>query len=306
MQSENDQVQEDKKEIVADVKNDLYVVVHGKSGLANSLYILASAIYFVEKYNAKLVLVRTPQLLWGTSLHKDRDQRIRDENDQPVPYEKTIFSKLEFVDKVPKGRVMQFYNRFGSKRIAWETQEYPILLINGYQQHSALFDIPSLPRYLNFENPVFTQRLIDGYGDEKDADFFKKCVVVCIRRGHDFRGKSKINNSSINLAKKTHFPDAHALVVSDLQTSVIPMTLNDQKELDFTYKCVTEKDLVQFALAGLCPNYILSESTFHVWMAYMAQSKFEQDAKIVFFNNTDLTSNHLFQPSWIKMDYLRK
>lgn len=278
------------------------VVMRGQSGLGNSLFQLAVASYYAELHSAKLLVVRTPATQWGTAKFKGRNQIMVDEKGEITSYEHTIFSKLTFVDadKQPVASCV-FKSYHGDKHISWDTKKHPCLLIGSYQQNTKMFSITTAAKYLNYSDPKIQTYLCEKY--KMTPQFIQGCVVIGLRRGRDFSGKEKISNSSINRAKRLHFPNLHALIVTDCGANAIEKT-RDGVKFDFEYTLIDEKDITQFTLASMCPNMILSESTFHAWMAYMMQVSFPQTCKVVCFNKTELVDFRITQPTWIRMDYI--
>ena len=86
-------------------------------------------------------------------------------------------------------------------------------------------------------------------------------------------------------------------IISDTPNISNHFSLNEH----YDYIEVNEKDIVQFYFGLACKNYILSESTFHLWIAYLASVKY--DKKVIVFNNTDITNRNLALDNWIKIDY---
>lgn len=70
------------------------------------------------------------------------------------------------------------------------------------------------------------------------------------------------------------------------------------------YNCidVNESDIIQFYVGLMCKNYILSESTFHLWIAYMGTCN-DESKKVICFNDTDITNISFNLNSWIKINY---
>ncbi len=271
-----------------------FVYVSGTGGLANCLYQVACAIHYCETYpNTELIATRSPNMLWGTAKQKDREQMVVDEEGLPVSYEHTIFSKIRFIDKVPATDT-QFNNGYGGKHLQWNSGSH--LFIKNYQQHAGLFvaHLNKLSNYLFLNDEKILHMLVTKYGN------FKKCVIVGLRQGNDFRGKSPLTSASFNRALLQHFPGHRVLVVSDSKTVQKSV---DGSELQSPYTMVNEPDIVQFHLARLCPNMIISASTFHIWMGYFIQDTFQENAKVVCFKHTDVTNRHLALPNWVQTNY---
>jgi len=246
-----------------------------------------------------LIAVRTSSMLWGTAKQRDRSQIFCDEEGMPQSYEKTIFSKLRFIDKLPSKMDSKFKNGYGGAHMKWTKGSH--LLIESFQQHVDLFlaHLNKFSTYLAVNDERILHLLIAKYA-KGDIAYFKNCVCVGLRRGQDFKGKSRLTNVALNRAKKEHFPNNNVLLISDVKT--VAKTV-DGVDIAFDYTLVDEVDMIQFHLARLCPNMILSDSTFHVWMAYFMQDTFGMDSKVVCFKLTDVTNRHLALPNWIQMNY---
>ena len=66
---------------------------------------------------------------------------------------------------------------------------------------------------------------------------------------------------------------------------------------------IDEYDIVQFNIGLQCDSFILSESTFHWWIAYLKWIKSNRQSKVLVYNDTDFTNRPLTPPGWIKIDY---
>ena len=87
-------------------------------------------------------------------------------------------------------------------------------------------------------------------------------------------------------------------VISDIPTN----NFFNNKFVSFTE--IDESDIIQIYAGLLCKNIILSESTFHLWIAYLASNFGENTNKnFVCFNNTDITNRNLDLKNWIHLDY---
>ena len=52
----------------------------------------------------------------------------------------------------------------------------------------------------------------------------------------------------------------------------------------------------------MCKHYIISESSYHWWVAYMGIVN-NSDKKVLYFNNSDLTTRELTMNNWIGVDW---
>jgi hypothetical protein len=72
---------------------------------------------------------------------------------------------------------------------------------------------------------------------------------------------------------------------------------------EYHYTQVIEADMVQIYFGIMCKHYILSESTFHLWIAYLG-TKFgsDTDKTVVCFHDTDITNRNLVLDNWVRLD----
>ena len=70
---------------------------------------------------------------------------------------------------------------------------------------------------------------------------------------------------------------------------------------DDLLRMINESDIIQFYFGLQCKNYILCESTFHLWIAYLGTID-KQFKKVICFNNTHITNYNLALENWIKLD----
>lgn len=272
------------------------VCVEGRSGLANTLFQIAAALHYVQAHpSCKLVLAKTQATEFGTAQSRDRDQRLKSMQGKPVSYLDTIFKSIAREDKcmdVSAGAIVT-NDYHATPELVPEGKN--VLFISGWNQHRDLV-MPVLghmfDQVLNVRDGSITKLLTDKYG-RGDPHFFETCVLVGMRRGLDFAHMSKLTDDAYISVLKQRFSNKRVLLVCDCPMSI-------QVPIRATVVC--EPDVVQFQLARLCPNMIVSESTFHVWMGYLVTHTFEQRANVVCFNNTDITRHNLDLPTWIKAE----
>lgn len=87
-------------------------------------------------------------------------------------------------------------------------------------------------------------------------------------------------------------------IISDTPNISNHFSLNEH----YNYIEVNKKDIVQFYFGLGCKNYILSESTFHLWIAYLGTID-DNNKKVICFNDTDITHRKLDLENWIKINY---
>ena len=69
-----------------------------------------------------------------------------------------------------------------------------------------------------------------------------------------------------------------------------------------TITYIDEDDISQLNIGLLCNYFILSESTYHYWVAVI-KNYMDKNTKVICFNDTDLTNRNLALDDWIKIDY---
>lgn len=286
------------------------ICVSGMQGLGNTLYQIACAIDYCERTpGASIALLKHPQeFCTGTAETSNRRQALRDAEGNIVPYSESILSKFRFVEEFPRPSQV-FANNYEGTHATWNREVH--LEIAGYQQHRNLFQrtMQSWPRYFNLYNKHMVKALCKKYApnDHKQDSWmqqdprawFKQCVCIGIRRCDDFKHMNSITNRAINRVKKEFYPNHTALIVSDVGNAD-PIVDGDEP-LDFDVIFVNEPDIVQLNLAFLCNAMIVSESTFHTWLAYFMETA-QPTTDITCFNNTDLTRRHLALDKWRHVD----
>ena len=260
------------------------VYLSGVGGLGNCLFQLSAAIYYCEKYNYNLFLIKSPSLLLGTSKMFGR-VKCHTDGQEILTYDKTIFNKLVFVDKLNE-QCQIIHNNYTENHMIIDGSLY----ISGYNQNLNLFKevFYAIPRYLNLGDSTIKEYITNKYGDLSSA------TVICLRIGNDFSHMTKITPASYMKALAT-LEVTNVYVIGDMPSG---------KFFDTGFKDIEESDIVQLYFGMMCKNYILSESTFHLWMAYLG-TDFGKDLtkKVICFNDTDITNRNLHLDSWITMNY---
>ena len=249
------------------------VYVEGIGGLGNILFQLGTAIWYAEKYGFQPVLISTETTLHGTSNKHGR-------NRSSVGYDRTIFSKFEYA-ALPDTRTT-VHNDYTSDRIIPSTN----LKIGGYCQNLDLFKdvMHAIPRYLSFEH-------CQKYGDLSNA------ICIGIRVGRDFSHMKRITQKSyvtaLDLLSSRGIDTSNVLIIADVDSY-----WTDTK---YPVRHVVEDDVTQFSIGMSCKHFILSESTFHLWIAYLGTIN-DSSKTVVCFNNTDITNRRLALETWTRID----
>ena len=169
-------------------------------------------------------------------------------------------------------------------------------MISGYNQNINLFkDVFSeIPKYLNLNDNYISNYILNKYGDIKDA------TLICIRIGSDFSHMKKINKTSylkgLDFLNLNNEEKNKIYIISDIP---IGNYFDDNNFIQ-----VIESDIIQFYFGLSCKNYIISESTFHLWIAYLGTDFGSNTNKnVICFNDTDITNRNLNLPPFIKLNY---
>ena len=261
-------------------------------GLGNVLFQISSAIYYCEKYSYGLELLSTDEVLYGTSNKHGKVKCIVDENNNFLSYDKTIFKNIKFCKYIP-ANCINLTNEYTSTIII--PTGYPILL-HGYCQNINLFKdhLTKMSKYLHLDDSHIKEYIFNKYGNITNE------ICLGIRIGSDFSHMKKITLNSYLKALEYY----KHIGVNTNTVYIISDTPNNMLELEKHYNCieVNEPDIIQFYFGMMCKNYILSESTFHLWMAYLGTCN-DETKKVICFNDTDITNRSLNLKSWITINY---
>jgi hypothetical protein len=262
------------------------VYFEGDGGLGNCLYQLAVAVWYKETYsyfNYKILCKYTNATQFGTSVLFDRKKAVLDDKGNPIPYNKTIFKNIEFTEKKYKGKIL--FNDYTDTKITSIGQD---LIIKGYNQHRNLFknSLKGVKQILNLSFPYEFNIL--------NSIELEVCVCICIRLGKDWI--NKYNTESYCRAFDT------LKNIASFKNAIVLSDVDDIKEhginLPFPYIPLNVPDIVQFQIGIKCGHYILSDSTFHAWIAYLGCVDCPEK-KVIFFQGGDFTKRNLSLDHWI-------
>jgi hypothetical protein len=268
------------------------IYLRGCGGLGNILFQLAAAVYYCENFDYNLELITNDTLLFGTS-NLFKKTKCYSIDGKFITYDQTIFSKLNFIsDEENVGCVI--HNDFTNNKTI--PDNISNLMITGYNQNIGLFNevMNSIPKYLSFDNTNIKNYIYDKYGDITNG------TALCVRIGLDFEHMNKIKPRSyvnaLEYLQNSQSVDNKVFIISDIPT-------DNYFNFDNNFVAVNECDIVQFYFGLLCQNYILSESTFHLWFAYLGSDFGMNDKKVIYFNDTDTTLYNRALENWIGIDY---
>lgn len=311
------------------------VIVRGISGLGNNLFQLAAAIFYAETYGARIVLdAASSTLRWGTANFTNRDKARRSLRGHRLSYFDTLFDspKLCWVLKAGKrgwpGPITRLHNDYSAKRFAppqgvvdvkISGRNATTLQLTGYNQHRDLFlpVLHHLPSYLNLDAGFYTRALLRTRYDLHRGQ--RHAIMLGVRRGADFAHMTKVGVRAYERALRTVFETraGHAtpwtlVVLAD--TDVKDMRLADRAsaiaaEVSGNHMVrtvvIAEDDITQLHAGLTCDHFILSESTFHYWIAVLrgVVPPRRPGVQVVVFEGTDLTNRPLALEGWTRLPY---
>ena len=283
------------------IRREVHVIGVNGCGLGNNLCQLATAIHYSMKYDAIIILNSGSNgILWGTSQHY-RDRIEKNANHQPVPYIKTIYSRLPHRTLVPEqgDTTEQFFYEYEGPMRAPLPKTTTIQII-GLCQNKDFYEevIPYLPFYLNLDDRKRQDLLWKKYGLRRDQTHN---VMIGLRIGLDFGHMVKVNYASI---KK-----AIGVAVGKNPYRLVVISDNDDIGDEwrdvfkgYSFLTVVEDDITQFYAGLCCSRLILGESTYHYWIALCRTALYPRQTDVYVFHNTDLTNRNLSLDSWTRLD----
>jgi hypothetical protein len=215
-------------------------------------------------------------------------------NGEAISYDKTIFNKLHFVENI-HDHYISVHNDYTDNIINPEGNN---IIISGYNQNINLFNsiMDKLPNYLHFDDINIKNYILQKYPNIENS------TLLCVRIGEDFKHMDKIKPETYFKAFEYLKADNEIInnvfIISDIPTHNY-FNGNSQYFVE-----IDEPDIIQFYAGFFCKNIILSESTFHLWIAYL--STYYNNIpyrKVVCFNDTDITNRNLHLNDWIRLDY---
>ena len=282
---------------------DKEVLVSGTGGLGNCLFQIATALVYVEKYNYKLILDESSHHLHiGTSNYTNRKKYKMYEDGRIISYKDSIFKNLNYKNCSNIRCKTYQYDYKGERIIPDENDER--IKITGLCQNIDLFSevLFSKVKMMNYLNLL----------EEKDMNYIKnkyninsgaKNIMLGIRICDDFKHMQKINKISyekaLNQLVLENEEDYNLIVISDTKE-------NYERMIDFKIRgrliFIDEDDIMQINVGLMCQHFILSESTYHYWIALLKYSM-DINTKVICFKDTDITNRNLALDNWIKVDY---
>ena len=317
------------------------VLVSGISGLGNNLFQVAAAVYYAETYGFQVALdASSPILRWGTAGFTNRDKVRRSLRGAKLSYLDTLFRSPKLKQQWPVGNgtdalagltglpgVTTVHNDYAVARYVPRQEARPgtsglpspNLHLTGFHQHRDLFlpTLARLPAYLNLDVDWATRALLYArYGLSPGKQ--RHAIMLGVRRGADFAHMTKVGLASYERGLRAVFETraGHAtpwtlVVLAD--TDVADMQLADRASaLAAEYGphsvrtvFISEDDITQLHAGLACDHFILSESTFHYWIAVLrgVLPPRRPAVQVVVFEGTDLTNRPLALEGWTRLPY---
>jgi hypothetical protein len=278
------------------------VLVKGVGGIGNSLFQIATAIYYVEKYNYKLVLDDSSSPLHiGTANFTNRC-RAKSCNGINISYKNTILNKLTYrnCSDINSNNYKNIFNDY-TDNLTIPTENDTTIIISGHCQNVNLF-YEIKDKIFNYLN-LLDNNNVDYIKNKYNINNNNKNIMLGIRIGDDFKHMTKITKNSYERALSclvdSNENNYNLIIIADINQDY-------KKMIDFEIKgriiLVDEDDITQLNAGLLCNNFILSESTYHYWIAFL-KNCIDVDTKVVCFKNTDITNRNLSLNNWITIDY---
>lgn len=135
------------------------VYIRGSGGLGNVLFHLASAIYYCEKYNFELKIVKTATTYMV--------------NGNFMSYAQTIFSKLQFIDNV-EGDYVTVHNDLTCDVIIPQEKN---ILISGHNHHinTVTQVMDKISNYLFLDDTNIKNYILEKYPNIQNS------TIICVR-----------------------------------------------------------------------------------------------------------------------------
>lgn len=307
------------------------VLVSGISGLGNNLFQVAAAVYYAELYGFKIVLDQTStSLRWGTAGFTNRDKVRRSLRGRKLSYLCTIFksTKLGRVGAGTRheGNLLTVHNDYTAARFlphgrAVNESSKTSLHLTGFNQHRDLFlpTLPHLPTYLNLDAGFYTRTLLRIRYGLSSPGHQRHAIMLGVRRGADFAHMTKVGVTAYERGLRAVFETrvGHATpwtLVLLADTDVRDMRLAERASaIAAEYSphnsvrtvVIAEDDITQLHAGLACDHFILSESTFHYWIAVLrgVVPPRRPGVQVIVFKGTDLTSRPLALEGWTQLPY---
>lgn len=294
------------------ISNDNYVYVNSDNhyGLGNSMFQIAVASYYCEKYGYKLFLNENSEWLkYGTG-------NMFNKNQAKLNYLDTIFKNLNRKNNTSDYNevITNDCYSLNFSQIVNDTNnnnKNHKILINGWSHNIDLFyEVKDkLFNYFYLEDIQINQYLDNKYKLNNDDIN----LMIGIRIGYD--GGFRHGNKFINKYSYTKIIDNIIDENKQNNKKINIFIIGDSTEfdclIDLKYNpiFISENDIYQFYFGLKCNYFILSDSTFHYWITLLACIR-NPNKKVYYLNNTDISNKKYISEKlidefkWIKVEPL--
>ena len=268
------------------------IYVGGTGGLGNCLFQIATAIYYKEKYGGNIYLdSNNRSLFYGTSNVHGRQKNLVVKG-KDVTYRDSIFKHFSYRE-VSNGCEIVENGHTANKIVPRKN-----ILIKGWCQNLDLFQdyLHKMPEYLDLTDATITNHIKTKY---KNID---NGIMIGLRVGNDFRHMTGINRGSyinaLEALKSAGVDIGNLFIVSDVDDA---WDRHFDLQNEYPATVIIEDDITQVYFGLMCQHYILSESTFHLWIAYLGTID-REDKKVIVFKDSNITRDPLSLNNWMKVD----
>jgi hypothetical protein len=253
--------------------------IYIKGGLGNQLFIIAAGLAYCYKYDliTQLFLTANPRPYYFDSILSNFKKYIVNDDNTAAPlYNEPSFSFSEIPRSVQR--------------------------LDGYFQSSKYFNnIRGIVKNaISFSEPeLIEKKLIDTYG----PIFTDQTVIVHARRG-DYEQKRGVHNPQPNsyyeeglIQIKKKVPEPLFLLLSD-DPQYWPQSpvFRNEKTIQ-----INESDIVSLFLMMKCKHFIMANSTFSWWGAYLANAQTVVAPKQWFGPQGPQDWQDVYEDWWIKI-----
>jgi len=209
-----------------------------------------------------------------------------------ITYKESIFKHFSYCEVGNDCEIVE--NNYTANKIVPRKN----ILIKGYSQNLELFQdyLHKIPEYLDLKDTTIMNHIKTKYNNIDNG------IMIGLRVGNDFKRMTRINRgsyiSALETLKSAGIDISNLFIVSDVDDA---WDKHFDLQNEYPATVVNEDDITQVYFGLMCQHFILSESTFHLWIAYLGTIN-REDKKVIVFNNTDITRNPLSFKNWIKID----
>ena len=277
-------------------RNNYNIYIQGGpgKGLANNMWAIATAVYYKEKYGmGNIILKANDSILYGTCNKFGRNTYRSKDNNTIITYGETFFKKLKFcLRNVENCDIVN--NDFSCVKIIPKRD----IEIRGFCANLDLFHDyhEKIQNYLHLDDKETLEYI------KKTYENLEKGIMIGIRRGPDGGFKQFTKESYKNALNKLiemNVDISHLFILTDTKDAWKDiLDLNDE----FPATEIREDDYTQFLAGMMCKHFVITESSYHWWIAYMGIIK-SPEKKVLYFDTNDYNERNLILPEWIKVDW---